>query len=148
MTMSSRSSPHRAVRLAALAALALAATPALASHGEHHSGPFAGPKADRGSVTHAVEEGRHVLILSDDFKTPEAPDPHWQLVDSKGTTYLLDRLTVKPDQTLRRRIVVPSYVRDVAKVQMWCAWAEVVLGEASFPRPIAIAGKAAAVANR
>src|SRR5689334_9757937 len=125
-------------RLAAIAALALSASPALASHHEHTSGSFAGPKADRGTVTHRVEQGQDVLVLSDDFKVPDAPDPHWQIVDSKGTTYLLSRVVVKPDQTVKSRIVVPAYVRDVAKVQIWCAYAETLLGEAVFAAPVAL----------
>ena len=127
---------HRAARVAALAAALAAAPAALASSHEHQSGPFAGVKADRGSVTHRVEDGRHVLVLSDDFKIPDAPDPHWQLVDSKGTVFQLDRLIVKPGETLKRKITVPAYVADVAKVQMWCAYAEVLLGEASFASPV------------
>jgi hypothetical protein len=52
-------------------------------------------------------------------------------VDSKGNTYLLQRLVVKGDK-YNQKIVVPSYVPDIAKVQIWCAWAETLLGEASF----------------
>jgi hypothetical protein len=33
-------------------------------------------------------------------------------------------------------ITLPSYIRDVAKVQIYCAWAEAVLGEASFGAPL------------
>jgi hypothetical protein len=29
-------------------------------------------------------------------------------------------------------IAAPSYVKDVARVQIWCAFAEVLLGEAAF----------------
>ena len=29
-------------------------------------------------------------------------------------------------------ITLPAYVKDVAKVQIYCAWAEAVLGEARF----------------
>jgi hypothetical protein len=126
----------RAATISALAAALFAASPALASNHEHTTGSFAGVKADRGTVTHRIEGGRHVLVLSDDFKIPDAPDPHWQLVDSKGATFLLDRLVVKPDQTLKRTIVVPAYVADVSRVQMWCAYAEVLLGEAKFESPI------------
>jgi hypothetical protein len=35
-----------------------------------------------------------------------------------------------------RTITVPAYVKDVAKVQIWCAYAEVLLGEASFASPV------------
>ena len=65
--------------------------------------------------TAAIREdtGRSVLTLSDDFKVPDTPDPHWQVVDSKGRTYLLQRLPVKGDK-VNRSIVVPAYVPDVA----------------------------------
>ena len=33
---------------------------------------------------------------------------------------------------MHRSITLPAYISDVAKVQFWCAYAEVVLGEASF----------------
>ena len=33
-------------------------------------------------------------------------------------------------------LVIPPFVKDVAKVQIWCAWAEVLLGEASFAQPV------------
>ena len=32
-------------------------------------------------------------------------------------------------------ITLPAYVNDVAKVQIYCAWAEAVLGEAPFDSP-------------
>jgi len=51
--------------------------------------------------------------------------------------YLLDRLKLK-DEKINKSIMLPAYIPDVAKVQMWCAWAEVVLGEASFAQPIAM----------
>jgi hypothetical protein len=130
-----RLTPTRELRTIALLALLAGAG---AARADHRSGPFSGQKADRGTVVHSVEDGRHVLTLSDDFVIPEAPDPHWRVIDSRGEAYLLDRLTVKPDQTLRRRIVLPRYVTSMAKVQMWCAWAETVLGEAAFPQPIAM----------
>jgi hypothetical protein len=99
------------------------------------SEPFAGVKANTGTVTHSTEGGRSVLTLSDDFKVPDTPDPHWQVVDSKGRTYLLQRLPVKGDK-VNRSIVVPAYVPDVAKVQIWCAFAETLLGEAAFDKPV------------
>ena len=109
---------------------------------KHKSGPFQGAKANKGTVMHDVVNGKNVLTLSDDFVPPQTPDPHWQVVDSKGTVYLLDRLSIKmndkgekPDK-VKMSITLPSYVPDVAKVQMWCAWAETVLGEASFEQPV------------
>ncbi len=117
-----------------LVAAAVAAFPALAD-GIHTSGPFMGPKANTGTVAHSKENGMNVLTLSDDFKVPDTPAPHWQVVDSNGNTYLLQRLVVKGDK-YNQTIVVPSYVADIVKVQIWCAWAETLLGEASFPQPV------------
>jgi len=101
----------------------------------HTSKPFAGVKANTGTVRHSKEGGRSVLTLSDDFKVPDTPDPHWQVVDSRGRTYLLQRLAVKGDK-VNRSLVVPAYVPDVAKVQIWCAFAETLLGEAAFEKPV------------
>jgi hypothetical protein len=99
--------------------------------------PFAGKVVNGGTVTHEHRDGKHVLTVSADFKVPGSPDPHWQVIDSKGHTYLLDRVMLKDDK-VNRSITLPSYIPDVAKVRMWCAWAEVVLGEASFATPIAM----------
>jgi hypothetical protein len=33
-----------------------------------------------------------------------------------------------------RSIVLPTYIHDVQKVQVWCSYAEVLLGEASFQK--------------
>ena len=101
----------------------------------HRTGAFAGPKANKGFVTHSLEGGKSVLVLSDDFVVPETPAPMWQLVDSSGHVYLLNRLKIKGDK-LNKTLVIPPYVKDVAKVQIWCAFAEVVLGEASFEKPV------------
>lgn len=117
------------------AALAAATSNSVFAQGSHTSRPFAGPKANTGSVTHSVQNGRHVLTLSSDFVPPNTPDPHWQVVDTRGNVYLLDRLMIKGD-VLNKSITLPAYVRDVAKVQMWCAFAVVNLGEASFSTPI------------
>jgi len=95
------------------------------------SKPFAGPKVNGGTVSMTVEAGRIVLTLSDEVKDPKTPDAHWQIVDSKGRTYLLDRMTVKDDR-LNKKITLPEYVKDVSKVVIYCAWAEANLGEASF----------------
>jgi len=99
---------------------------------------FTGKKVNVGFVMHEHKNGAHMLTLSDDFQVPDAPDPHWQVVDTKGRSYLLQRLNVKGivSDKLNRSIMVPEYVPDVAKVQIWCAWAEVVLGEASFEKPL------------
>lgn len=102
--------------------------------------PFSGKAVNGGTVTHAVQGGKSVLTLSKDFQVPGSPDPHWQVVDSKGTVYLLDRLKLKDDK-IKTTITIPAYVRDIARVQMWCAWAEVVLGDAPFSAPVRTAAK-------
>jgi hypothetical protein len=125
--------------IAAFASLALLVGSAFADE-THTSTKFQGPKANTGTVTHSVRDGKNILTLSDDFKVPGAPDPHWQVVDSKGNTYLLQKLTIKGDK-VNRSITLPAYVPDVSKVQIWCAFVEVVLGEASFQQPVQVSSR-------
>ena len=125
--------------LSSVAALAMMTSLALAQ--SQTSKPFAGGKVNGGTVTHSTKDGKDVLTLSDDFKVPDTPDPHWQVVDSKGNTYLLQRLHAKnlaglAKDRLNMSITLPAYVKDVAKVQIYCAWAEAVLGEAPFSAPM------------
>ena len=120
--------------LGSLTALVIAVTSSIAQD-SHKSGPFQGVKANTGYVTHTTENGNSVLTLSDDFKSPDTPDPHWQVVDSKGNVYLLQKLSIKGDR-MNRKITVPKYVPDIAKVQIWCAFAETNLGEAAFEHPV------------
>lgn len=122
-----------------IATLALTANLALAQ--SHTSRPFSGAKVNGGTVTHSTKDGKDILTLSDDFKVPDTPDPHWQVVDSKGTTYLLQRLGVKnlgglAKDRVNMSITLPAYIKDVAKVQIYCAWAEALLGEAPFSAPL------------
>ena len=122
--------------LFALSALALTASIAAAQT----SKPFSGAKVNAGTVTHSVKDGKHTLTLSNDFVVPDTPDPHWQIVDSKGNAYLLQRLGVKNlggvgKDRVNMSITLPAYIKDVAKVQIYCAWAEAVLGEAAFSKP-------------
>ena len=131
----------RVIRAAAAAVtvFALSATLAVAQH--RVSKPFSGAKVNGGTVTSSMKDGKTVLTLSDDFKVPDTPDPHWQVVDSKGATFLLQRLGVKSlgglaKDRVNMSITVPAYVKDVAKVQIYCAWAETVLGEAPFDAPL------------
>lgn len=105
----------------------------------HTTGKFQGIKANTGTASHSMEAGKDYLAVSDDFKIPDTPAPHWQVVDSKGNVYLLNQLKIKDGKT-NRKISVPSYVHDVAKVQIWCSYAEALLGEASFPTPVALSG--------
>jgi len=122
------------VFVSAFVVVALGVLPALAAD---VTTPFTGKAVNGGTVTHEHRAGRHTLTVSADFQVPGSPDPHWQVVDSQGTVYLLDRLKLKDDR-VNRSITLPAYIGDVAKVQMWCAWAEVLLGEASFTSPIAM----------
>jgi hypothetical protein len=123
-----------ALVIAELTALVIAATISSADD-MHKSGPFKGAKANTGYVTHTTEAGNSILTLSDDFKAPQTPDPHWQIVDSNGNVYLLQKLSIKGGG-MNRKITVPKYVLDIAKVQIWCAFAEVNLGEAAFEHPV------------
>ena len=126
----------RSVRLAvsALAALALL-TGTTVFAADQMSRPFTGKAVNGGTVSVSQQGGKTVLTLSGDFQVPGSPDPHWQVVDSRGTVYLLDRVKLKDDK-INTSITLPQYVPDITKVQMWCAWAEVVLGEAPFAAPI------------
>lgn len=127
---------HSNVRLAAftLCLLTLFASASFAQDA-HTSSVFTGVKANAGTVTHSRQGSKSMLTLSDDFKVPEAPDPHWQVVDSQGNVYLLARLQAKNGK-YNKSIEVPAYVHDVVKVQIWCGFAETLLGEASFSSPV------------
>ena len=118
-----------------LAALALLTTTAAMSKPTAPvtkvSRPFAGAKVNGGTVSMTVTSGRIVLTLSDEVMDPKTPDPHWQVVDSKGQVYLLDKMTVKGDR-LNKTITLPAYITSVDKVVIYCAWAEANLGEAAF----------------
>ena len=129
------------IRTALLGITALAMSASLALTQGHTSSKFSGAKVNAGTVTHTVKDGKNVLTLSSDFQVPDTPDPHWQIVDSKGNTYLLQRLGVKSlggivKDRINTTITLPAYIKDVAKVQIYCAWAEAVLGEATFAAPM------------
>jgi hypothetical protein len=94
------------------------------------SKPFAGVKANTGTVSATVDNGKITLKVSDDFVIPDTPAPSWQIIDSKGNTYLLNQFKIKGGTN--RMITLPAYIKDVARVQVWCSFAEVVLGETSF----------------
>jgi hypothetical protein len=123
-----------ALGTAVMVVTAFVFTPAASAAQTRTSRPFAGVKANTGSVSLATNGNQRVLTLSDDFKAPDAPDPHWQVVDNDGRVYLLQKLTVKglTGDKMNRTITLPAYIKSVAKVQFWCAYAEVLLGEASF----------------
>ncbi|MFN8653808.1 MAG: hypothetical protein U0133_18015 [Gemmatimonadales bacterium] len=117
--------------LTVMAALVTVTTAAAAPVKTFTSKPFAGVKANTGTVTATVDMGKITLKVSDDFVIPDTPAPSWQIIDSKGNTYLLNQFRIKGDKT-NRQITLPAYIKDVAKVQVWCSFAEVVLGETSF----------------
>lgn len=136
--------------VAAIAFSTAFAVPAMANHTPGHnptpvtqqkmamattSGAFKGIEVNGGTVSAKSEKGKLTLTLSDDFKTPNSPAPHWQIVDSKGNAYLLKQLKIAGDK-MNRSITLPSYIKDVAKVQIWCSFAEVNLGEASFTKAV------------
>ena len=104
----------------------------------HTTTKFEGVKANSGTATHGRQGNNDTLTWSEDFKIPDTPAPHWQVVDTKGNVFLLQRLKIKGDKE-NRTITIPSYVHDVAKVQIYCSWAEALLGEASFAKPIVTA---------
>ena len=130
---------------AAFAGLALLAAANAWAQGSRISGQFQGPEVKTGTVTYSMEGNKNILTLSDDFKVPKAPDLHWQVVDSKGNTYLLQRLLIKggtlKGDKLNKSITVPTYVTDISKVQIYCAYVEMSLGEASFNQPIQVTSR-------
>lgn len=109
--------------------LAYAANPA-----SNTTSQFQGPKANTGTAMFYRENGKAMLKVSDDFKVPDTPAPTWRVVDSKGNIYTLDAFKIKAGE--KRQVVLPSYIQDAAKVQVYCAWAEVILGEAPFASPV------------
>jgi hypothetical protein len=127
----------RSLRVTLLSALVILVLGVTSSFAADVTTPFTGKAVNGGTVTHELQGGKHVLTVSSDFVVPGSPDPHWQVVDTMGNAYLLDRVKLKDDK-INRSITLPPYIQDVAKVQMWCAWAEVLLGEASFTQPIAM----------
>lgn len=129
-----RITKSQAVTCLVLAGLLAIGTTSLANH-MHTSSKFEGLKANTGTVTHSKQGNLNVLTLSDDFVVPDTPAPHWQVVDSKGNVYLLNRLKIKGDK-FNNVITVPAFVKDISKVQIWCAFAETLLGEAKFADPV------------
>jgi len=131
--------------IAAFAGLALLAATSTWAQSSRVSSQFHGAEVNKGTVTHTMEGNKNILTLSDDFKVPKAPDVHWQVVDSKGNSYMLQRLLIKgatlKGDKLNKSITVPAYVPDISKVQIWCAYVEMSLGEASFEQPLQPTGR-------
>lgn len=123
---------NRLLSVFALSAILAVTGVALAANkaAVHSTSLFQGPKANTGTALHTYEGGKSMLRVSEDFKVPDTPAPTWRVVDSKGQIYTLDAFKTKTGE--KREIIVPSYVPNIVKVQVYCAFAEVLLGEAGF----------------
>lgn len=123
----------RTLLLSAVAALAVLTTAAAPAPVTKVSRPFTGAKVNGGTVTMVMDAGKVTLTLSSDFRVPDTPDPHWQVVDGRGQVFTLARLKIKDDK-LNQTITLPRDVKGVAKVIIYCAWAEANLGETTFDK--------------
>jgi hypothetical protein len=126
---------YRTLSVFTLAAAIAASVAVAASIGDTHtSSKFQGPKANTGTVSHSTENGKSILRVSGDFKVPDTPAPTWRVVDSKGNVYTLDAFKIKGGE--KREVVVPAYVPNVVRVEVYCAFAQVLLGQADFSSPV------------
>src|SRR6266568_2730660 len=125
---------NRSLSVFALVAALVTASVTFAANGPQTTSKFEGPKANTGTATYSVENGKRMLRVSADFKVPDTPAPTWRVVDSNGNVYTLDAFKIKGGE--KREVVVPPYVQNIAKVQVYCAFAEVLLGEAGFSSPV------------
>ena len=123
----------RTLLLSAVAAFAVLTTATAPAPATKVSRPFTGAKVNGGTVTMVMDAGKVTLTLSSDFRVPDTPDPHWQVVDSRGQVFTLERLKIKDDK-LNQTITLPRDVKGVAKVIIYCAWAEANLGETTFDK--------------
>ena len=122
---------NRLMYVFALSALSIASVSYAANKADvHTTSTFQGPKANTGTALHTYENGKSILRVSPDFKVPDTPAPTWRIVDSTGVVYTLDAFKIKGGE--KREVAVPAYAKDIAKVQVYCAWAEVLLGESGF----------------
>ena len=131
-----------ALVLATVAALAVGANaapapvqdrmaPAMSSAMARTTNVFKGAEVNGGT---AILTGR-TLRLSPDLTVPKAPAPTWQVVDKDGNAFLLKQINIVGGKT-NRTVEIPRYIKSVAKVQIYCTFAEVLLGEASFDKAI------------
>ena len=126
---------NRVLSVFAVTALLVTANSMAAKLETHTTAKFIGPRANTGTAIHVVENGTSMLKVSDDFQAPDTPAPTWRVVDNKGNVYTLDAFKIKNiigGSKEKREVIVPAYVPNIVKVQVYCAWAEVLLGEASF----------------
>jgi len=127
---------NRMLSVFALVAALVTASVLFAGNAPQTTSKFEGPKANTGTAMFSVENGKRILRVSADFKVPDTPAPTWRVIDSKGNIYTLDAFKVKAGSGEKREVMVPAYVRDIVKVQVYCAWAEVILGQAGFDSPV------------
>jgi hypothetical protein len=127
---------NRMLSVFTLVAALVTASVSFAGNAPQMTSRFEGPKANTGTAMFSVENGKRILRVSADFKVPDTPAPTWRVIDSKGNIYTLDAFKVKAGSGEKREVMVPAYVRDIVKVQVYCAWAEVILGQAGFDSPV------------
>jgi hypothetical protein len=127
---------NRMLSVFALVAALVTTSVSFAGNAPQTTSKFEGPKANTGTAMFSVENGKRILRVSADFKVPDTPAPTWRVIDSKGNIYTLDAFKVKAGSGEKREVMVPAYVRDIVKVQVYCAWAEVILGQAGFDSPV------------
>ncbi|MBZ5633741.1 MAG: hypothetical protein LAO55_11520 [Acidobacteriia bacterium] len=127
---------NRMLSVFTLVAALVTASVSFAGNAPQTTSKFEGPKANTGTAMFSVENGKRILRVSADFKVPDTPAPTWRVIDSKGNIYTLDAFKVKAGSGEKREVMVPAYVRDIVKVQVYCAWAEVILGQAGFDSPV------------
>ncbi len=118
------------------AALAQTAKPGTGSKAmemamDHKTSAFKGVEVNKGHAVLFKKGEKTMLRLSSDFEVPNSPAPHWQIVDGEGNIYLLKQLKIAGDKK-NLSIMLPSNIKSVKKVQIWCSFAEVLLGEAVF----------------
>ena len=77
----------------------------------HSTTKFEGVKANSGMATHGRSGNNDTLTWSEEFKIPDTPAPHWQVVDSKGNVYLLNRLKIKGACSAEKKKTVRSRFR-------------------------------------
>ncbi len=104
--------------------------------GKHQTSMFQGAKANKGFAMHYHENGAAYIEASGDFVIPDTPAPHWQVVDSKGNVYLLQSRKVKDNMNnSNRKIALPKYIHDIAKVQVYCSWPKRCSARLLSPNP-------------
>lgn len=111
--------------------------PTLAQSKMKESKPFSGVEVNGGTVSVMMKDGKTHLMLSPDFKIPKTPAPHWQIKDANGNLYLLNQLKIAGSKE-NRDITLPSNIKSIASVRIWCSFAEVLLGEATFDQVVKV----------